>query len=480
MNQLEPKEVFGLFAEITQIPRPSKKEEQIIAYLQQFATKHQLNIVTDEAGNVLISKPATVGYESCPTVILQAHVDMVCEKNNDVDFDFETEAIQTYVEGDWLKAKGTTLGADNGIGMAMMLAALASKTMEHPALECLFTVDEETGLTGAFALKEGMLTGKYLINLDSENDGEIFIGCAGGIDTLATLPIEWESTPKDFFAATITVKGLLGGHSGDDIEKGRGNANKILNRFLYQTMLATDLRIAHIDGGNLRNAIAREALALVCVPYAYKEQLRIALNQFAVDMEVELGSVEKELQLTIESEALPTKLFTSAMTKRLILTLYAAPHGVIAMSNDMPGLVETSTNLASVKVKGEVIEINTSQRSSIESAKHDIKNMVEASFLLAGATVTHGDGYPGWKPNVVSALLKTTQEAFTTLFNEEAKVKAIHAGLECGLFLKKYPHLDMISIGPTMHGVHSPNERLSIHSTQRCWLWLIQILKELK
>lgn len=477
MNELEPKEVFGIFAEITQIPRPSKKEEKIIAYLQQFAQKHNLESETDPAGNVIIRKPATNGDSNKAGIILQAHMDMVCEKNADVQHNFDTDAIDTYVEGDWLRARGTTLGADNGIGISMALAVLASNTIKHPNLECLFTVDEETGLTGAFALNNQLLKGKTLINLDSEDDGEIFIGCAGGIDTLAKFKAEFEPTPQGMFAATITVKGLQGGHSGDDINKGRANANKILNRFLFKINNTTDLHLAYIDGGNLRNAIAREAKATICVPMAYKEPLRIALNCFITDIENEYGKVEPDFRMELESETVPEKVLAKSLSDKLILSLYACPHGVIAMSNDMPGLVETSTNMASVKMQDGYIVVNTSQRSSIESAKHDIKNMVETVFTLAGATATHGDGYPGWKPNVDSNILQTAQKAFRELFNQDAKVRAIHAGLECGLFLEKYPHLDMISIGPSMTGVHSPSEQLSVKSTGRCWQWLQKIIE---
>lgn len=478
MQHLEPQEVFSQFAAITQIPRPSKKEGRIMEYLRQFAAKHNLACKTDAADNVLISKPATPGYEDKPGIVLQAHTDMVCEKNADTVHNFDTDPIQTYVDGDWLKAKGTTLGADNGIGMAIALAVLASNELKHPAIECLFTVDEETGLTGAFALGEGFFEGSRLINLDSEDDGEIFIGCAGGIDTLAKFTIEEEEAPQGYFAARVKVSGLLGGHSGDDIEKGRGNANKILVRYLYQVNKETDLRIAHIDGGNLRNAIAREAYADVCVPMAYKEQLRVQLNHFTAMIESELALTDAGVSLSLDSQEMPARVFTKSFSDRVLQVLYACPHGVFAMSRTMPGLVETSTNMASVKRQDDQLVVNTSQRSSMESAKYDIMYMVETAFLLGGAEVSHGDGYPGWQPNVDSHLLKVAQDTYRRLEGKEAKVRAIHAGLECGLFLKKYPHLDMISVGPTMTGVHSPNERLSISSTATCWKWIKAILEE--
>ena len=478
MKTLEPTLLWNYFHDITQIPRPSKKEEKVIAFLENFSKTHQLDYKKDKSGNILISKPATPGYEKSKTVILQAHMDMVCEKNSDVSFNFDTDAIQYCIDGDWVKARGTTLGGDNGIGMAMMLAVLTSDELQHPAIECLFTVDEETGLTGAFALENNFLKGEVLINLDSEDDGVIFIGCAGGIDTTATLPYTEEPVPADYFAFKVSVKGLKGGHSGDDINKGLGNANKILNRYLWTVNKQTDLRLHSFDGGNLRNAIPREAKALVSVPYSEKENVRVLLNQFIAEIELELGEVETTIQITLESEQLPTTAVDKKTSDALLNALYACPHGVIAMSRDMPGLVETSTNLASIKMKpGNNILITTSQRSSIESSKYDIANQVEAALTLAGATATHGDGYPGWKPNLKSDVLTIAQTAYKTLFTEAPGIRAIHAGLECGLFLEKYPHLDMISIGPQMYGVHSPDERLSISSTQKCWKWLVEILK---
>lgn len=477
MKMLEPTALWNFFHDINQIPRPSKKEERIIAYLKAFGEKQKLTTKSDTAGNVLISKPATKGYENRKTIILQAHMDMVCEKNSDTPFNFDTDPIQTYIDGDWMKAKGTTLGADNGIGMSMMLSVLASDELEHPALECLFTVDEETGLTGAFALEQNFLNGEVLINLDSEDDGVIFIGCAGGIDTTAVINYQSEKTQGNQFAFSISVKGLTGGHSGDDIDKGRGNANKILNRFLWTVNKKTDLRLHSFDGGNLRNAIAREAVAVASVPWAEKENVRVLFNHFVNDLEIELGDVEPNLKLSLESETLPQTVIDKKTSDALLDALYACAHGVIAMSRDMPGLVETSTNLASVKMKEEnTILITTSQRSSVESSKYDIANQVEAVFKLCDATVTHGDGYPGWKPNLNSDILKIAQESYKKLFHDEPKVRAIHAGLECGLFLEKYPFLDMISIGPQMYGVHSPDERLSISSTQNCWKWLVEIL----
>ena len=367
-----------------------------------------------------------------------------------------------------------------------MLAAITSDTLKHPALECLFTVDEETGLTGAFRLQDGCLNGKQLINLDSEDDGQVFIGCAGGIDTLAKMhytPISYSQLPiaNSLLAIHLKVGGLMGGHSGDDINKGRGNANKILVRFLYQVMRATDMQLATINGGNLRNAIAREAEAVIAIPMSYKEDIRVMLNHYIATIESEIGDVEKDFFMTLETTDMPEQFIPEVGAKRLLQALYACPHGMMAMSKTMPGLVETSTNLASVKMredeKGAFIEINTSQRSSIESKKHDIKQMVECALALACDEVTHGDGYPGWAPNPQSPLLEVTKKAYQDLFAAEPKVLAIHAGLECGLFLEKYPYLDMVSIGPQMFGVHSPQERLSISSTGKCWQWLQRVLE---
>jgi dipeptidase D len=478
MKNLEPKRLWNFFYDITQIPRPSKKEEKLIAYLISFAKTNALDYKTDAVGNVLICKSASKGYENSKKIILQAHIDMVCEKNNDTVFNFDTDPIQAYIDGDFIKAKGTTLGGDNGIGMALMLAVLASDDLQHPALECLFTVDEETGLTGAFALDNKLLHGQRLINLDSEDNGVIFVGCAGGIDTTAQLKYDLEKAPEGYFAFNITVKGLKGGHSGDDINKGLGNANKILNRFLWTINKKTDLRIHSFNGGNLRNAIAREATALAMVPYAEKENIRVQLNHFIVDLENELGETEPKLELVLDSEISPEFVIDKNASNNLLNALYACAHGVIAMSKDMEGLVETSTNLASVKMKeNNIILITTSQRSSVESSRYDIANQIESVFVMANATVTHGDGYPGWKPNLKSEILDIAKIAYTKLYGKQAEIRAIHAGLECGLFLEKYPHLDMISIGPQMYGVHSPDERLSISSTQECWKWLVEILE---
>ena len=478
---MEPKQVFDIFAEICKVPRPSKHEERISRWLQDFAAKHDIECVVDEAMNVIMRVPATPGYEDHEGVILQAHMDMVCEKNGDVNHDFMNDPIETYVDGEWLKAKGTTLGADNGIGISMALAAITDKQLAHPAIECLFTVDEETGLTGAEKLKDGMLQSKRLINLDSEDDGQIFIGCAGGIDTLAKMHYKGEGLKAkgERIAIRLSVSGLLGGHSGDDINKGRANANQILVWFLARIWPQTEVQLASINGGNLRNAIAREAEAIITVPMAFKEDIRVAWNHFVAQMEGVFGEVEKDMCLELETCDMPESFIPADKAYRLIMALCECPHGMIAMSKEMPGLVETSTNLASIKMHDGFVEVNTSQRSSIETSKHHIKWAVEQALSMACDEVTHGDGYPGWAPNPKSELLEVVKKAYTDLYKSEPQVLAIHAGLECGLFLEKYPYLDMVSIGPQMYGVHSPQERLSIPSTERCYRWLCQTLKSL-
>lgn len=480
ITKLKPAGLFHYFNEICQIPRPSKHEEKIRAYLVDFAKKHNLEHKEDKIGNIVIKKPATPGYENRQTTILQSHVDMVCEKNNDVEHDFFKDPIETIVEGDWLKAKGTTLGADNGIGVATQLAILADDTLEHGAIEALFTVDEETGLTGAFELADDMLEGSILINLDSEDEGELFIGCSGGIDSVAEFEYKTVDVPKGFFFFKVDIKGLKGGHSGGDIHLGLGNANKILTRYLNLLNNKYDLYLCEINGGNLRNAIPREAIAICAVPEKNKHDIRADLNIFAAEIEDELSVIEPNMKFILESENAREKAIDKDTMNRLIKTLYAAPHGVHAMSLDMPGLVETSTNLASVKMKpNQIIRIETSQRSSILSSRDDMANTVRAAFELGGAKVSHGDGYPGWKPNPHSALVEATAESYRRLFNKEPEIKAIHAGLECGLFLDKYPHLDMVSFGPTMRGVHSPDERLQISTVDLFWQHLVDVLKHI-
>ena len=474
--ELKPASVFHYFNEICQVPRPSKKEEKIIAYLENFAQAQGLEWKKDEAGNILIKKPATAGLENLKTVILQSHIDMVCEKNSDSTHDFLNDPIETYIDGEWLKAKGTTLGADNGIGMAAQLAVLAANDIQHGPLECLFTVDEETGLTGAFALKEGFMDGDILINLDSEDEGELFIGCAGGANTVAQFAYTEIDAPQDYFFFHVAIKGLTGGHSGDDISKNRANANKLLNRFLSQISAKYDMYLCEIDGGNLHNAIPREARALCAVPMKHKEDVRIDMNIYTAEIENEFSVTEPNLRTELGSESPCAKAIDRDTVARLLQSVYAVHHGVYAWSQDMPGLVETSSNLASIKMVDGKIKIVTSQRSSILSSRKDMSQVVRSAFLLGGAEVTTGDGYPGWKPNPSSPILKVAIESYKKLFGVEPKVKAIHAGLECGLFLEKYPHLDMFSTGPTLRGVHSPDERMHIPAVDKFWQHLLDVL----
>jgi dipeptidase D len=404
-------------------------------------------------------------------------MDMVCEKNSDVDHDFFNDGIQIEIAGEWMKAKGTTLGADNGIGVAAELALLSAQEVEHGPLECLFTVDEETGLTGAFALKEGFMSGDILLNLDSEDEGELFIGCAGGMGTVGTLTFKEIPVPGDCFFFKVVVKGLKGGHSGCDIHLGRGNANKILNRFLTEMIANYEIYLCEIDGGNLHNAIPREAYAVCAVPNEAKHAIRTALNVFIAEMEIEFATVEPNLKLILESENPRMSAIDKNATDRLLKTIYALPHGVYAMSQDIPELVETSTNLASIKMqKDNTIRIETSQRSSVRSACKDMGTTVRSVFELAGIEVQSSEGYPGWKPNPESAILKIARESYKKLFGTDAKVKAIHAGLECGLFIAKYPSLDMLSFGPTLRGVHSPEERILIPTVEKFWRHLVDIL----
>lgn len=484
MLNLKPAKVFYYFNEITKIPRPSKKEERISEWLEKTGLALGLPTKRDKVGNVLISKPATPGKENVTPVIFQSHMDMVCEKNNDVNFDFEKDGIQTYVDGEWLKAKGTTLGADDGIGMAIALAILDDKELQHGPIECLFTIDEETGLSGAKALEAGFMSGKMLINLDSEDEGQFFIGCAGGKDTVATLECDYENVKdlEDNECAfyKIMVKGLQGGHSGDDINKGRGNAVKLLTRVLWNAYCDYDIRVADIQAGNLRNAIAREGHAIVTVPVVNSESLEAYVKEMDATLKSEFHTTDSGVALTIEPADAVDMVLEESLQIDLLNALLVCPHGVQAMSQDIPGFVETSTNLASVKKVDDKIIITTSQRSSVESKKHAIVDRVSTAFWMIGADVVSGDGYPGWNPNPDSEVLRVLVDAYKNLFQKEPEVLAIHAGLECGLFSEKYPGLDMVSIGPTLRGVHSPDEKLEIKTVQMCWDLLKEFFRLLK
>ena len=479
VKDLKPELIWRCFDEITKIPRPSCHEEQIRAFLLDFAKKHNIEARTDEVGNVAMTKGATPGYEHAPIVILQAHMDMVAEKNNDVKHDFLKDPIDTYVDGDWVKARGTTLGADNGIGIAAALAVLLDNTLEHGPIECLFTVNEEIGLEGAQHLGKDMVKGSILINLDSEDDGEIFVGCAGGIDTTAIFNYNRSVAPENFHYMKVSVKGLLGGHSGSDINLGRANANKIIARFIWECSQKWNIAVVSFDGGNLRNAIPREANAVFGIHNDHRDKLSSALKSYADAIRMEFKGVEPSMEFTIEKVDRPDYCIDSNTSLALVRAIYSAPHGVYSMSRDIPGLVETSTNLAAVKmIDNNQIKITTSQRSSVESRKQDIAGQVEAHFQLAGAEVSHSDGYPGWAPNMESPIMKLSAEAYEELFGVKPAIKAIHAGLECGLFLAKNPKLDMVSFGPTMTGVHSPDEQLNIPTVEKFWKHLCLTLKK--
>lgn len=475
----KPSRLWHYFVEILEIPRPSKKEEKIIAYLQNFGEKHHLETIVDHIGNVLIRKPASKGKENSTPVVLQSHMDIVCEKNNDIVHDFEKDPVKARVDGEWVKATGTTLGADDGIGIAAQLAILEANDIEHGPLECLFTMDEESGLTGAMELKADLLRSKILLNLDSEDEGQLFFGCAGGKDTLIELPLNWESTPKDVKAFKAEVNGLLGGHSGDEIHKRLGNANKVLNRFLWESAKKFDLRLAYFDGGNLRNAIAREAEAVFTVPREKTEDIKAKASAYFNILKDEFKITDPGINFVVEETVIPEKVVNLHTQNNLLNALYACPHGVIAYSAEIPDFVETSTNLAAVKTKEDHFKITTSQRSSVEAAKENIVNMVRSVFELCGASVSHTSGYPGWKPNPNSKIVAKTVESYKRLFNNEPEVLAIHAGLECGLIGDKYPEMDMISFGPTIKGAHSPDERLHIESTVKFWDLLIDVLKNI-
>ena len=478
ITTLTPTEVWRQFDAITRVPRPSKKEGKIIAFLEEFASRRSLACRKDSAGNILISKPASAGYEDRPAVTLQSHMDMVCEKNSDVRFDFDNDPIQAYIDGEWVRARGTTLGADCGIGMAAALAVLASDDLKHGPVSALFTVDEETGLTGAFNLGEGMIQGHYLINLDSEDEGEIFIGCAGGIDTVARFGFRREPLPAGYRTFEIRISGLRGGHSGDNIGDALGNSNKILARLLFDGIINKGVRLCGINGGNLRNAIPREAVATVAVPESAVSQFKTDSETLGSQIADEFKNTDPGLAVSFTEHA-AGEAIDETTARNLIYALAGVPNGVLEMSRSVAGLVQTSTNLASVKEDGDRIVVCTSQRSSVESEKIMAARSVESVFALAGAEVSHSDSYPGWAPDPHSRLLSITEQCYFSLFDTPCKVKAIHAGLECGLFLKKYPHLEMVSFGPTLRGVHSPDERLEISTVDKFWRLLVAVLEKL-
>jgi len=477
IRALEPTTLWNNFADLNAVPRGSKKEEKVIQFMVDFGKKLNLETVVDQVGNVIIKKPASKGMENRKTIVMQSHLDMVHQKNSDTIFDFDTEGIKMKVVDGWVKAEGTTLGADNGLGVAAIMSVLASKEIKHPAVEALFTIDEETGMTGAMGLQAGYLDGEILLNLDTEEDDEIDIGCAGGIDITAKNVYHEVHTPSNSVGFSIAVTGLNGGHSGMDIHKGLGNANKIMNRLLYKTQEL--VRVSEINGGSLRNAIPRESFATISVYNAKKDTFLKKATSIINDIKNEFKTVEADLDIVITETTAPKKVMTTISQITLLNTIYAAHNGVFRMSNDMEDLVETSNNIARIIVKDEEITILCLTRSSVETSKADLANTLKAAFELAGYQVTLSGSYPGWKPNVNSQILNVLTETYEKLFESKADVVACHAGLECGILGTNYPDMDMISFGPTIQGAHSPDERANIKSAQKFWKYLLTILENI-
>ncbi|HCF03396.1 aminoacyl-histidine dipeptidase [Flavobacterium sp.] len=477
IRNLEPKVLWNQFANLNAVPRPSKKEDRVIAFMKDFGNQLGLETFEDDIRNVIIRKPATPGMENRKPVVLQGHLDMVHQKNADTQFDFDTQGIDMYVDGDWVRARGTTLGADNGLGVAAIMAILESKDIPHPAIEALFTIDEETGMTGALNLKGGILQGQILLNLDTEEDDEIDIGCAGGIDVTATAEFDEEDTPEGSVGYTITVKGLNGGHSGMDIHKGLGNANKIMNRLLFDGFDNFGLQIASIQGGSLRNAIPRESVAKVIIAEVYDEAFVFDMQQIVNEIKTELKSTEPNLEIGFEKmEVTPSKVMPSIAQFYFVRAMYTAHNGVYRMSADFDNLVETSNNIAKVDLANGQLSVQCLTRSSVESAKMDLANALRSAFELMGCEVEFSGSYPGWTPNSQSEILDVLTSIYDKQNKEKAKVVACHAGLECGILGANYPDMDMISFGPTIHGAHSPDERASISSAQKFWKFLVEVL----
>ena len=479
IRQLQPQALWNKFADLNAVPRPSKKEERVIAFMKDFGKNLGLESIQDEVGNVIIKKPATPGMENRTTIVMQSHLDMVHQKNGDTVFDFDTQGIEMYVDGDWVRAKGTTLGADNGLGVATIMAILESVDIPHPAIEALFTIDEETGMTGAMGLKGGLLTGGILLNLDTEEDDEIGVGCAGGIDVTAKRTYKEEETPEFKIGYKISVKGLQGGHSGMQIHEGLGNANKIMNRLLFDGFENFGLRISEIDGGSLRNAIPRESNAIVAIDAIHENAFLLDMKQLAEIIRKELKTMEPELEITVSKCETPEKIMDLGVQEGLTRALYAALNGVYRMSADIPDLVETSNNIARVIVKDGAIKIGCLTRSSVESSKMDLANTLRATFELTGCEVELSGDYPGWAPNMDSPILKVMEKLYEDLNKEKPHVAACHAGLECGILGQNYPDMDMISFGPNIKGAHSPDERAQISSVQKYWKFVLEILKNI-
>lgn len=480
IRNLEPKALWNKFADLNAVPRPSKKEERVIEFMMRFGQDLGLETIKDEVGNVIIKKPATTGLENRKVVVLQSHLDMVHQKNNDTVFDFDTQGIEMYVDEDWVRAKGTTLGADNGIGVATIMTILESKDIAHPALEALFTIDEETGMTGAMGLKGGVLEGQILLNLDTEEDDEIDIGCAGGVDVTARAEYDEESTPENSVGYEITVKGLRGGHSGMDIHKGYGNANKIMNRLLFDGYDSFGLQIASINGGSLRNAIPRESVAKVIIASMYDEAFEFDMQQIIGDIKKEFQTTEPDLEVIITKlAATPEKVMPPMAQFFFVRAMYTAHNGVYRMSADFDDLVETSNNIAKVEVAEGKLTVQCLTRSSVETSKFDLANSLRAAFELMGCEVEFSGSYPGWNPNPKSEILDVLVAIYKEQNKAEPNVVACHAGLECGILGTNYPDMDMISFGPTIRGAHSPVERVSIKSVQKYWPFVLEILKNI-
>ncbi len=469
--------LWKIFHDLTQIPRPSKKEQKAVDFAKDFGEKLGLETIVDAAGNVIIRKPATPGYENRKGVILQAHLDMVPQKNSDKDHDFEKDPIETRIEDGWVVANGTTLGSDNGIGVAAALAVMQSEDLEHGAVEALLTIDEETGMTGAFELKPGLLNGDILLNLDSEDEGELYIGCAGGMNTSANMQYDEEEVPSDHVAFKLELKGLKGGHSGLDINLGRANANKLMNRLLWEAGKELDMRVSFIEGGSLRNAIPRESVAIVTVSSEEKNRFLKLVDDMEQTFRKEFKAAEPDLKLNAGETELPSLIMTRGAQESMVKMVYGIPNGVMRMSTDMPDVVETSTNLAIVNVKKGKMDCLCLIRSSVDSAKFSLGNMTEAVMKLAGADVVHDGTYPGWTPNVNSPILNTMKKVYDENFGKVPEIKVIHAGLECGIIGNAYPGLDMISFGPTIKFPHSPDEKVNIETVQKFWDFLVQTLK---
>jgi dipeptidase D len=479
IRNLEPKALWNKFADLNEVPRPSKKEERVIEFMKNFGNSLGLETFEDDIRNVIIRKPATPGMENRKAIVMQGHLDMVHQKNADTVFDFDTQGIDMYVDGDWVRARGTTLGADNGLGVATIMAILESKDIPHPAIEALFTIDEETGMTGALNLKGGILQGQILLNLDTEEDDEIDIGCAGGIDVTATRSYNEEEVPEGSVGHIITVKGLNGGHSGMDIHKGLGNANKIMNRLLFDAFENFGLQVAEINGGSLRNAIPRESVAKVIISEMFDEAYIFDMQEIINDIKAEYKTTEPNLTIEIVKCDLPEKVMDLGVQEGIIRAIYAAHNGVYRMSADMEDLVETSNNIARVIVKDGEISIGCLTRSSVETSKFDLANALRSAFELVGCEVELSGSYPGWTPNVNSEILDTLVGIYEKQNGEKPKVVACHAGLECGILGTNYPDMDMISFGPTIHGAHSPDERASISSAQKYWKFVLEILSNI-